>query len=72
MEVQEDIGVSTINPKQNYSLVDQKSFFTCIFKMDGFESPSRYFPLPTLHRSGKNQLDTTILTWKPVHQHKRM
>jgi len=50
----------------------QKSLFTCIFKMDGFESPSRYFaPLP-LHWSGKNRLNTTILSWKTVHQLKRI
>ena len=40
-----------------------KSFFTCILKMDGFESFSRCVSLPTLHRNDKNQLNTTSLNW---------
>ena len=37
-----------------------------ILKIDGIESPSRCFSLPTLHRNDKNQLITTSLKWKPV------
>ena len=40
-----------------------KSFFTCILKVDGFESFSGCVSLPTLHRNDKNQLNTTILNW---------
>ena len=36
-----------------------------ILKMDGFESPSRCFSIPTLHRNDKNQLNTASLKWKP-------
>ena len=30
----------------------QKSFFTCIFKMDGFDSPSRYLTVILRGRAG--------------------
>lgn len=33
--------------------------------------PFDIFHFVTLHWSGKNQLNTTILNWKPVHQHKK-